>query len=197
MSDIIIKNLCKSFGNNLVLKNVNLKIKEGSITCIMGQSGQGKTTILNILMGFEKADSGEILNLPKNKSAVFQENRLCENFSVFSNIRLVNDDVTEDTILSHLCAVGLKNQAYQKVSTLSGGMKRRVALVRAILAKKDILFLDEALKGLDEDTKEATIQYILKNCKDTTVLMVTHQKDEALKLHANIVYLKDGKILTE
>lgn len=194
MNDIMIKNLYKSFGDNSVLKNVNLTIKKGSTVCIMGQSGEGKTTLLNILMGFEKADSGEILNMPKNKSAVFQENRLCESFSVLSNIRLVNDKVSDDTILSHLNAVGLKNEAYQKVSTLSGGMKRRVALVRAIIAKKDILFLDEALKGLDENTKATTIQYIVNNCKDTTVLMVTHQKEEALKLNAKIVYLKNGQI---
>ena len=194
MSDIIIKNLYKSFGDHSVLKNVNLTIKEGSITCIMGQSGQGKTTLLNILMGFEKADSGEVFNIPKNKSAVFQENRLCEDFSVLSNIRLVNDNISDATIVSHLHAVGLENEAYQKVSTLSGGMKRRVALVRAILAEKDILFLDEALKGLDEDTKNTTIQYILNNCKDMTILMVTHQKEEALKLNADIVYLKDGQI---
>ena len=194
MSDIIIKNLYKSFGDHSVLKNVNLTIKEGSITCIMGQSGQGKTTLLNILMGFEKADSGEVFNIPKNKSAVFQENRLCEDFSVLSNIRLVNDNISDATIVSHLHAVGLENEAYQKVSTLSGGMKRRVALVRAILAEKDILFLDEALKGLDEDTKNTTIQYILNNCKDMTILMVTHQKEEALKLNADIVYLKNGQI---
>ncbi len=194
MSDIIIKNLYKSFGDNSVLENVNITIKEGSITCIMGQSGKGKTTLLNILMGLEKADSGEILNMPKLKSAVFQENRLCESFSVLSNIRIVNDNVSDDTILSHLNAVGLKNEANQQVSTLSGGMKRRVALVRAIIAKKDILFLDEALKGLDENTKETTIQYILDNCKNTTVIMVTHQKDEALKLNANILYLKNGQI---
>ncbi len=194
MSDIIIKNLSKSFENNSVLKNINITLKQGSVTCLMGQSGKGKTTLLNILMGFEKCDNGEILNMPKLKSAVFQENRLCENFSVLRNIKLVNDDVDDNTILSHLEAVGLKNEANQQVSTLSGGMKRRVALVRAIIAKKDILFLDEPFKGLDDKTKDKVLDYLISNCKNLTVLMVTHQVDDAIKLNAHILYLKDGNI---
>lgn len=194
MSDIIIKNLSKSFGNNSVLKNINIILREGSVTCLMGQSGKGKTTLLNILMGFEKYDTGEILNMPKLKSAVFQENRLCESFSVLRNIKLVNDDIDDKTILSHLEAVGLKNEANQQVSTLSGGMKRRVALVRAIIAKKDILFLDEPFKGLDDNTKDKVFDYLHNNCKNLTVLIVTHQIEDAIKLNAHILYLKDGNI---
>lgn len=194
MSDIIIKNLSKSFGNNSVLKNINIILRDGSVTCLMGQSGKGKTTLLNILMGFEKYDTGEILNMPKLKSAVFQENRLCESFSVLRNIKLVNDDIDDKTILSHLEAVGLKNEANQQVSTLSGGMKRRVALVRAIIAKKDILFLDEPFKGLDDNTKDKVFDYLHNNCKNLTVLIVTHQIEDAIKLNAHILYLKDGNI---
>ncbi|MBE6878076.1 MAG: ABC transporter ATP-binding protein [Ruminococcaceae bacterium] len=192
--DIIIKNLCKSFGEKNVLKDVNAVIEQGKTTCLMGQSGVGKTTLLNIMMGFVKADSGEILNLPQLKSAVFQENRLCENFSVMTNIRMANDSLSDDMIMQHLEAVGLEKEAKHKVSTLSGGMKRRVALVRAILAQKEILFLDEPFKGLDEETLGNVQNYLHENIKGLTVIMVTHQIEEAKALEAEILYLKNGAV---
>ena len=190
--DIVIKNLYKSFGEKQVLNNINAVIRNGQTTCLMGQSGVGKTTLLNIMMGFVKADSGEILNIPQLKSAVFQENRLCENFSVISNIRMANDSLTDEIILEHLRAVGLANEAQHKVSTLSGGMKRRVALVRAILAQKEILFLDEPFKGLDEETLEKVQNYLLENTKGLTTVMVTHNMEDASALGAEVIYLKNG-----
>lgn len=192
--DIIVKNLCKSFGEKQVLDNINAVIRHGETTCLMGQSGVGKTTLLNIMMGFVTADSGEILNLPQLKSAVFQENRLCESFSVITNIRMANDSLTDGVIMQHLAAVGLEKEAKHKVSTLSGGMKRRVALVRAILAHKEILFLDEPFKGLDEETLNCVQNYLLENTKGLTVIMVTHQIEEAKALGAEILYLKNGAI---
>ena len=192
--DIIIKNLCKSYGENTVLENLDAVIESGKITCLMGPSGEGKTTLLNILMGLEKADSGIIENLPQNKSAVFQEDRLCESFSAFTNVKIVSDCLADKTILAHLEQVGLGEAVNQKVSTLSGGQKRRVALVRALLAEKDILFLDEPFKGLDEDTKNIAADYLLRNTAGTTVVMVTHDIDEANKLGAKVLNLKDGKI---
>lgn len=192
--DIVIKNLCKSYGENAVLKNLDAVIGHGRITCLMGQSGAGKTTLLNILMGFEAADSGDIENLPQIKSAVFQENRLCESFSAFTNVKLVNDSLSDSTIKAHLEQVGLGDAVYQKVSTLSGGMKRRVALVRAVLAEKEILFLDEPFKGLDEDTKGIVTNYLLQHTQNTTVVMVTHDTEEAKSLGAKVLQLKDGRI---
>lgn len=192
--DIVIKNLCKSYGENKVLENLDAVIESGKITCLMGPSGEGKTTLLNILMGLEKADSGVIENLPHNKSAVFQEDRLCESFSAFTNVKIVSDRLADQTIIAHLKQVGLGEAVNQKVSTLSGGQKRRVALVRAILAEKDILFLDEPFKGLDEDTKKIVTDYLLSNTADTTVIMVTHDIDEAESLGAKVLNLKNGKI---
>ena len=193
--DIIIKDLCKSYGENKILRNLNAVIEDSKITCLMGPSGEGKTTLLNILMGFEKADSGSAENIPHNKAAVFQENRLCESFSAFTNIKIANDSLSDETIKAHLEQVGLGDAVSQKVCTLSGGQKRRVALVRAVLAEKDILFLDEPFKGLDEDTKAAVTEYLLQNTTDTTVVMVTHDIDEASSLDAKVLYLKDGQIL--
>lgn len=192
--DIIVKDLCKSYGENKVLENLDAVIEKGRISCLMGPSGEGKTTLLNILMGLEKADSGVIENLPHNKSAVFQEDRLCESFSAFTNVKIVSDRLADQTIIAHLKQVGLGEAVNQKVSTLSGGQKRRVALVRAILAEKDVLFLDEPFKGLDEDTKKIVTDYLLSNTADTTVIMVTHDVDEAESLGAKVLNLKDGKI---
>ena len=192
--DIVIKNICKSFGEKQVLNNINAVIKQGQTTCLMGQSGVGKTTLLNIMMGFVKADSGEIQNVPTLKSAVFQENRLCESFSVLSNIKMANDALSDDVIMYHLAAVGLEKEAKNKVSALSGGMKRRVALVRAILAEKEILFLDEPFKGLDEKTLGQVQNYLSVNTKGVTVVMVTHQIEEAQALGAEIVYLENGAL---
>lgn len=192
--DIVIKNLHKSFGDNKVLNGVNAVIKENRITCLMGQSGIGKTTLLNIMLGFEKADQGEILNVPEVKSIVFQENRLCEDFSVMTNIKMVNDSLSDEAVNSHLAAVGLEGCEKQKVNTLSGGMKRRVALVRAVLAQKDILFLDEPFKGLDEATKEKVTNYLAEHTKGLTVVMITHQTEEAQALGAKVIYLRNGII---
>lgn len=192
--DIIIKDLYKSYGENKVLESLDAVIEKGRITCLMGPSGEGKTTLLNIIMGLEKADSGVIENLPHNKSAVFQEDRLCESFSAFTNVKIVSDRLADQTIIAHLKQVGLGEAVNQKVSTLSGGQKRRVALVRAILTEKDVLFLDEPFKGLDEDTKKIVTDYLLNNTADTTVIMVTHDIDEAESLGAKVLNLKDGKI---
>ena len=192
--DIIIKDLYKSYGENKVLESLDAVIEKGRISCLMGPSGEGKTTLLNILMGLENADSGVIENLPHNKSAVFQEDRLCESFSAFTNVKIVSDRLADQTIIAHLKQVGLGEAVNQKVSTLSGGQKRRVALVRAILAEKDVLFLDEPFIGLDQDTKKLVTDYLLNNTAYTTVIMVTHDVDEAESLGAKVLNLKDGKI---
>jgi len=195
MNAIEVKDVSKRFGDKVVIDRFSLRIPKQEITCLMGPSGEGKTTLLNILMGFEKADSGSVENIPRNKAAVFQENRLCESFSAFTNIKIANDSLSDETIKAHLEQVGLGDAAGQKVCTLSGGQKRRVALVRAVLAEKDILFLDEPFKGLDEDTKATVTEYLLQNTADITVVMVTHDIDEASSLGAKVLYLKDGQIL--
>ena len=150
---IKIENLSKSYDGRQVFENLNMELTEGRITCIMAPSGKGKTTLLRILIGLEQADRGKITGIEgKNISVVFQEDRLCENLNVLSNIRLVQKEKTE--IREGLEAVGLLDCCHQPVRELSGGMKRRVAILRALYAKWDILFLDEPFKGLDKEMKE-------------------------------------------
>ncbi len=189
--DIVVSDLTKSFGTNRVLDKCNATFPEHETTCLMGPSGCGKTTLLNILMGLTCPDSGTVQGVPQLKSAVFQEDRLCENFNAVANVRLVCDKSVDDSlIIKHLEDIGLKDSLRQPVSELSGGMKRRVAIVRAILAESDILFLDEPFKGLDEETKRATMQYVRDNIKGRTVILVTHNIEEARMFAAQLVTMK-------
>ncbi|NLB77638.1 MAG: ABC transporter ATP-binding protein [Clostridiaceae bacterium] len=185
---IVISELSKSFGENIVLSDFSANILEHKTTFIMGPSGCGKTTLINILMGLIKEDSGITTGIPAHKSAVFQEDRLCESFNAVSNVRLVCDKKTKrDEIVSHLERIGLKDNLSKPVIELSGGMRRRVALVRAVLAKSEIIFMDEPFKGLDDETKKRTMKYVTDNTKNKTVIIVTHDTEEADYLGGEII----------
>ncbi|HZK27800.1 MAG TPA: ATP-binding cassette domain-containing protein [Thermoclostridium sp.] len=189
--DIVVSNLSKSFGAKNVLVDFSATFPENEVTCLMGPSGCGKTTLLNILMDFLHQDSGSVSVVPKHKSAVFQEDRLCEGFNAVSNVRLVCSRKIENReIISHLEKIGLTGSLSQPVSELSGGMKRRVAIVRAVLANGDILFLDEPFKGLDVNTKKDVMQYIKSNAQGRTVIMVTHSIEEVEFMNGNLITMK-------
>lgn len=186
--NIVISELSKSYGDNIVLDRYSAVIPENRMTFIMGPSGCGKTTLINILMGLIHYDNGTVTGVPSHKSAVFQEDRLCENFNAVSNVRLVCDNrIKNEEIISHLEKIGLKDNLSKPVIELSGGMRRRVAVVRAILAKSDIIFMDEPFKGLDDKTKAETMQYVVDNTKNKTVIIVTHDTDEANFLGGEII----------
>lgn len=180
MKDILLKDICKTYGTHPVLLHFSARFPAGQTTCIMGESGCGKTTLLHILMKLVKPDSGTIENMPQSIAAVFQEDRLCEGFSAAKNIRLTaRAPLSDETIQNHMEQVGLGEDAWGKpVRELSGGMKRRVAILRAVLSDRDILILDEPFKGLDESTRALTAAYLRKSSAGKTVLMVTHDPDE-------------------
>ena len=181
-------NICKSFGENKVLDCFSHEFAEGKTTAILGASGCGKSTLLNILMGLLAQDSGEVIRESDRISAVFQENRLCENLTASANIRLVTGKrFAKSEIAAELSAVGLGEYAEKPVSTFSGGMKRRTALVRALLAEYDFLFLDEPFKGLDSDTKSAVIAYAKEKTAGKTVVLVTHDLSECDSLADEII----------
>jgi NitT/TauT family transport system ATP-binding protein len=178
--DIVIEKLNKSYGDLTVLKDFSTVIKEGFVTRVMAPSGKGKTTLLRILMGLETADSGVIRGVEGRKmSAVFQEDRLCENLSALSNIRLVGPQREKSEIADAMAQVGLGDSLHKPARELSGGMKRRVALLRALLADYEILFLDEPFKGLDAATKEIVMADTIRRIENKTVVFVTHDPSEA------------------
>ena len=191
MSNIVVKNLSKSYGANLVLDNFSTSFPQNEITCIMGQSGCGKTTLLNILMGLLSPDSGEIIGMTKKLAPIFQEDRLCEGFSISANIRLTSRQVIDDEVVAkHLSGVGLMGLEGKKICELSGGMKRRIAIVRAILSGNDIIIMDEPFKGLDETTRKITADYILNNSRNKTIIMVTHDSDEVQLMNGHLLIMK-------
>ena len=180
MSDIVIRDLCKAFDDKQVLKNFNATFTEGKITCIMGDSGCGKTTLLNILLGFLEPDSGSIEGLPSRIGVVFQEDRLCEDFTAVSNIQMVTGKTrTKEQIEQILERMGLGAELYHPVRTFSGGMKRRVAIARALMYDCNLLVLDEAFKGLDGDTKANILACTEEYAAGRTVISVTHDPHEA------------------
>lgn len=195
MNQIIISHLSKSYGENKVFSDFSAVFERGKTTCIMAPSGAGKTTLLRILTGLETADAGRIEGMDGlKKSMVFQEDRLCENLSVSANIRLVRqkktwgrDQKEKKEIQEALEAVGLAGNGDQQVRELSGGMKRRVALLRALYSDWDILFLDEPFKGLDEETKTQVMCYTKEKCRGKTVIFVTHERSEAEEM-GDILY---------
>lgn len=177
---INIRNVSKSYGAHKVLKDVTYFFPYNTVTCIMGKSGCGKTTLLRILMGLETIDSGSITGLEKKRiSAVFQEERLCESFTVLENVMLAcRDKKRKNEALELLKKFDLEGCSEKKILELSGGMKRRVAIARALMIPCDVLFLDEAWKGLDAETKKQVIDVVMDCCKEKTVLAVTHDEKE-------------------
>ncbi len=174
------ENLTKKYGSLTVLDGFSHNFTEGSFTAIMGPSGCGKTTLLSILMGLLTPDGGSVTRDSGRLSAVFQEDRLCENLSVLSNLRLVQEKkMKRPELTAELEAVGLYDCADKPVRELSGGMKRRAALLRALLADYDILFLDEPFKGLDSGTKNKVMSCTRSKTEGKTVILVTHDSEEA------------------
>lgn len=186
--DIIIGNISKKFGDNTVFRDYSAILRAGRVTCIMGPSGCGKTTLLNMLMGLLSPDSGAITGVPGKKSAVFQEDRLCESFSAVANVRMVcQKAATLRMVEENLGQIGLADSLRLPVSELSGGMRRRVALVRALLAESEILFLDEPFKGLDVELKQSVIQYVKTKAQGKTVILVTHDIAEVKAMDGDLL----------
>ncbi len=192
---IVIRNLSKAFDGKAVLTDFCAEIRENALTCIMGESGCGKTTLLSLIAGRITPDSGTISGVPYGTNgkiaAVFQENRLAEAFTVYRNLRMVctGSKPSADTLCEMLARVGMeKDVLYSPVSALSGGMKRRVAILRALLCDSPLMLMDEPTSGLDAENKKAVIAFIREKTKNKTVLWVTHDKAEAETADA-ILYL--------
>ncbi|MDE7325593.1 MAG: ATP-binding cassette domain-containing protein [Lachnospiraceae bacterium] len=189
------KHIWKSYGEQKVLADFSLTIKEGEKVCLMGASGIGKTTVLSILAGLVRPDAGEVTGIKGKKlSMVFQEDRLIEWADAFENVALVLEQKKSqalwDFLRGEFDAVGLQDYEGKPVAQLSGGMKRRVALVRAVCARGEFLLLDEPFTGLDQGTKEQVAGYLNSRTAKNTVVMVAHDIQDAECLGARIVLCK-------
>lgn len=178
-----IQHLCKSFDGKVVLDHVSLTLESGGTACLMAPSGRGKTTLLRCIAGLETPDSGQITGLPERIAYVFQEDRLCDGFSAVDNIRLVTGKALgEGEIRRHLEELGLAGSLDQPVRELSGGMRRRVVISRAVCFGADLLLLDEPFKGLDDEARQQTAGYILRHRGAAAILCVTHDREDAAAL---------------
>ena len=188
---LMIKEITKSYGKQKVLENISFNLNESERICIYGKSGIGKTTLLRIIAGLEKADSGRITFVGK-VSMVFQEDRLLENTDVYTNLYCVlGSRFDKAEVDMHLKEVGLEGAGNKIVSELSGGMKRRVAIVRCMMKSSEIILLDEPFKGLDTILKDNIIRYVVKYLNGRAVIMVTHDISEAEKIQAEIIEIRN------
>lgn len=185
MSDIVLKNIEKSFEGKGVLKNFSATFPARRVSCIMGSSGCGKTTLLNILLGLQKADGGSVEGLPDRISALFQEDRLCEDFSAESNVRLTAArGVSREEIAEALTELGLEGDIKTPVRELSGGMKRRVAIARTMLAEGELVIMDEPFRGLDGENRRRAAEFVLRRLDGRTLIAVTHDEEDIALLGA-------------
>lgn len=187
--ELALENISKSYGSLPVLSGISLKLSSPDICCLMAPSGMGKTTLFRLIMGLEAPDSGTITSTPENPriSAVFQEDRLIADFSPLENVALVLPGRADKAKLYRELSGLLPEEAVTRpVSTLSGGMKRRCALLRALFAPCDLFIFDEPFTGLDEKTKDRTIRYLLEKIDGRPVLLSTHNPNDAVLLGAKI-----------
>lgn len=185
---INIDNVSFSYGQTKVLNNFSLKIDAGERICLFGESGCGKTTLLKLIMGLEQPSSGSIETGGKHFAAVFQENRLLPFYTLEENIRVVGgDNLLAERYLSSLGMSGCI-KLYPK--SLSGGMKRRAAIVRALSVPFDCLVLDEPFTGLDTANISAAADLISTELKGRTLILVTHSRYEAELLNTKTVILR-------
>ena len=196
------QNLVKSFGEQMVLSDVSFEVKDQEIFALLGPSGAGKTTIINILTQQLDPDSGivEVDATPKELGLMFDQGGLYPNLSCLDNLNLYARiyDIPLSNVGVILKSVGLSDSAKKRVTTLSRGMTQRLALARAILCKPKLLILDEPTSALDPGTARGICK-LLQHIREqgTTIFLTTHNMDEALKLCDRVALLNNGKIVTQ
>lgn len=194
---MILRNICKRYGENTVFEGFTLAVNEGGILALVGASGVGKTTLLNALARLTEVE-GELVGVPERVAYVFQEARLFPAVSVKKNLTLTG--ASEEAAEDMLVRVGLAEKANSLPSALSGGEKQRVAIARAFLSDSPLLLLDEPFVSLDTALKTRLYALFLQLWErdKKTVVFVTHDLDEAIALGNRVVALgKGGKILKD
>lgn len=208
---ISIRHLTKTYGEETVLKDLSLELFFGRSYCLMAPSGAGKTTLFRILMGLEEPDSGcvelertdSVRMKPKRTdsacmtglaglriSAVFQEDRLLEGLTALQNLRLVTGPQIPSAELRAALLRLLPEEALAKpVAEFSGGMKRRTAILRALLAPSDLVIMDEPFTGLDREIKLTVMELIREYTRGKLLLVSTHSEEDVSLLGAELIRL--------
>lgn len=184
----------KLFDKNIILKDIKIDMKAGEFISIIGPSGCGKTTFLNIVAGLDKKFEGELTGDFSSLSFMFQDDRLLPWLTIKENLLLVSKTKNESEIYDLISMIGLENILNEYPNRLSGGMKRRVALVRAFINRPKIIVLDEPFISLDFPTSMTLKGEFLKfyNKFKPTVILVTHDLSEAVYLSNRIVFFSSA-----
>lgn len=210
---LMLENINVSYGNKAILKNLNLQVQKGEIMCLLGGSGEGKTTILNVIGGFVQPQSGKVIldgqditNVPVEKrhiSTVFQSYCLFPHMNVYDNVAYglkiahKSKEEIKSKVDEYLNIVELLDYKKRRIYELSGGQQQRVALARSLIVEPSLCLLDEPFCNLDAMLR-VKMRETLKNIQkrlSTTMVFVTHDAEEALYLSNSISIIEDGKIV--
>lgn len=183
-----LRKLTKKYGDKVIFENFDLKLPEGKILAIMGRSGRGKTTLLNILAGLDDNFSGELID-PEPCAYIFQEPRLLKGATVLQNVLIGNGFKDKEKAEEMLNALELGEYINSYPNKLSGGMQQRVSMARAFLSGRKVILMDEAFKGLDEELKHRLYEHFKKlwEMEKPTIVLVTHDLTEAQYLADEIL----------
>jgi len=200
---LLLNGVSKRYGNNTILNELDLHIPSGQFVAVVGRSGGGKSTLLRLLAGLEKPNSGDVLagatplaEIQDDTRMMFQDSRLLPWKTVIDNVGLGLKGAWQESALQALASVGLENRAKEWPAALSGGQKQRVALARALIHRPGLLLLDEPLGALDALTRLEMQELIVSLWQEHgfTVLLVTHDVSEAVAMADRVLLIEDGKI---
>lgn len=203
--EVRISHVSKAYGDQQVLKNLSFTLAPGAHYCLMAPSGGGKTTLLNLINRTARIDEGTIEGVPLRIGMVFQEDRLCDDYNIITNVMITMkgtqerkktgeaDTQTSKCISRTEAAAWIRKEALhilpeecldKPVRELSGGMKRRCAVLRAMLSEADMIIMDEPFAGLDEENRRRTAEYTLQKLNGRTLLVTTHRGEDVELLGA-------------
>ena len=186
------QSVSKSFDKKQILNDFSYRFDQKGLYAITGESGKGKTTFLRLIAHLEKTDKGHVIS-PQKISYSFQEYRLFSNLSLFDNIRLISfPKATEEDLIKidyYLKKLNLDNDKSKYPEELSGGMKQRVSLIRALVADADVVLLDEPTKELDESLVAIVVEIIQELSKNKLIIVSVHSNEFAQSMNAKIISL--------
>lgn len=219
---IKIENLAKKFGDNEVLKDINIEIQKGEVVVILGPSGSGKSTFLRCLNYLETANKGtitigdvsidalsaksrDITNLRKKSAMVFQSYNLFANKTILENVtealiivKGMKKQEANEIAMSMLDKVGMKHKANDYPKTLSGGQKQRVSIARAMAVNPEVILFDEPTSALDPELVAEVLSVIKNLAKEhRTMIIVTHEMNFARDVADRIIFMENGFIVEE
>lgn len=191
-NSLIFENISKTYDDNLLFKNVSFTLKSGEIAAVTGNSGIGKTTLLSIIADKVKPDTGNMNISFSDISILYQDTRFFEFGNSLFNVSVVMNDITEKEVRTKIAVEMLTelldfDDLFKPVSKLSGGMQRRVEIVRAFAKKSDLIILDEPFRGLDENNRKKVAAFINKYKCDRLVIASVHSSEEANLLMPNVI----------